>query len=209
MEDIKKELEVLKGIVMQEAGQKAADLVKEIETRLEKANGQIQDGNKVQAELKSELSNLVQKYNDLQKGYDALDVKLQKQGMGTQQVMETTLADVLTKYKSELAQVRENGRFFSLNGEREKSLGKFLNLMDTKATTVLTSTNLTGDVVTQQLIPGIIYDPERPVHVRQALSVSPTSAGEIRYVVESAIENNTDVRAEGATYPQSDFELTQ
>lgn len=70
------------------------------------------------------------------------------------------------------------------------------------------ASNFTGEVIPAQRVPGIGYDPTRPVHIRQLLPIGSASSNAIRYVRESAYDNGALPKAEGATLAESDFDLT-
>jgi HK97 family phage major capsid protein len=78
--------------------------------------------------------------------------------------------------------------------------------MDTKA--VITEADAyTGDVVPADYVPGMKYDPERRVHVRNFLSTGTTNSDKIRYIKETNFTDNTGVVAEGDASGQNDFDL--
>jgi HK97 family phage major capsid protein len=62
-------------------------------------------------------------------------------------------------------------------------------------------------VVPGDFQPGIIYDPDRRERVRDLIAVGTTNSNVFEYVREEAIDDNTDVTAEGSEYKQSDFDL--
>jgi len=78
--------------------------------------------------------------------------------------------------------------------------------MDTKAV-ITESGAYTGDVVPADYVPGMKYDPERRVHVRNFLSTGTTNSDKIRYIKETNFTDNTGVVAEGDASGQNDFDL--
>jgi HK97 family phage major capsid protein len=54
---------------------------------------------------------------------------------------------------------------------------------------------------------GIIFDPDRAERVRTLISQGTTTSNAVSYVYEYAIDDSTDVTAEGAEYKQSAFDL--
>jgi len=77
-----------------------------------------------------------------------------------------------------------------------------------KAGDMTVANSFTGEVIPAQYVPGIKYDPTRPIHVRQLLAQGSTNAEVVRYVRESAYDNGAATAAQGATLAESDFDLT-
>jgi len=77
-----------------------------------------------------------------------------------------------------------------------------------KAGDMTVANSFTGEVIPAQYVPGIKYDPTRPVHVRQLLAQGSTTSEVVRYVRESAYDNGAAATAQGSTLTESDFELT-
>lgn len=78
----------------------------------------------------------------------------------------------------------------------------------TKAGDMTSSNTYTGAVVEPERVrTDIIYNPFRPVRVRQLIPVGSTGSSSVTFVNESAFDNGTDMVAEGASKPQSDFDL--
>ena len=68
--------------------------------------------------------------------------------------------------------------------------------------------DFTGEVIAADRVPGYKFDPTRPVHIRQLLSIGSTQSDVVRYVKESGYTNAAAITAEGATFAQSDFDMT-
>jgi len=68
--------------------------------------------------------------------------------------------------------------------------------------------DFTGEVIPADRVPGYKFDPTRPVHIRQLLSIGSTQSDVVRYVKESGYTNGAAITAEGATFAQSDFDMT-
>ncbi len=179
-EDIKKQLD---------------DLSSAIDSKIELAKGQAADNayNKADEVLKGEIKNLEQKFGEIHSRLDAAETAAKKLANGA------TARD----FKSALVEGIKGGALEGLIKGESRS-GKFL----VKASDMTTANSFTGEVIPAQRVDGIKYDPTRPVHVRQLLSVGASSSDVIRYVKETAYDNGASTKAEGATLTESDFDLT-
>ena len=68
-----------------------------------------------------------------------------------------------------------------------------------------------GEVIEPTRVPDVVFDPQRPTHVRDVLSVGQTASDRIRYVQELnyADGSASTVASDGTTLkPESDFDLT-
>ncbi len=78
--------------------------------------------------------------------------------------------------------------------------------MELKADVTMNS-NFTNEVIDRDRIPGVWYDADRPVHIRDFMTTMPVSTDVIRWVSESAYTDNAGVTAEGSASSQTDFSL--
>ena len=62
-------------------------------------------------------------------------------------------------------------------------------------------------VVPAQHIPGIVFNPDRDLRVRDLIAPGTTTSNAVEYVYEHAYTDSTDITAEGDEYKQSDFDL--
>ena len=166
-----------------------------IDSRIAKAEGQAVASATGKADelLKSEIKNLETKVTEIHSRIDAAEVAAKKTASGANaQSFKQSLIDGITK----------GGLDGLVNGNSRSA--KF----EIKAGDMTVANSFTGEVIPAQYVPGIKYDPTRPVHVRQLLAQGSTSSEVVRYVRESAYENNAAATAQGSTFAESDFELT-
>lgn len=166
-----------------------------IDSRIAKAEGQAVASATGKADelLKSEIKNLETKFTEIHSRIDAAEVAAKKTASGANaQSFKQSLIDGITK----------GGLDGLVNGNSRSA--KF----EIKAGDMTVANSFTGEVIPAQYVPGIKYDPTRPVHVRQLLAQGSTSSEVVRYVRESAYENNAAATAQGSTFAESDFELT-
>lgn len=179
-EEIKKQLDELNSL---------------IDSKIEKAAGQAVASATGTADevLKGEIKNIEQKFAELHGRFDSVEVNLQKATSG---LSKKSFADALAagvKTGALEALVKGNARSASF---------------EVKAGDMTTTNSFTGEVIPAQYVPGIKYDPTRPVHVRQLIPQGSTSSDVIRFVKETAYDNGASTKAEGATLNESDFDLT-
>ena len=185
------------------------DLGKSIDSKLEDFSTKAKDASveemkKLQEDfkktVKSDMEAELKEYNEknikLQEQIDELDTKLQRADFSG--VDHKTLIDQI---KSQLIEYKGEN---SLKDMIHKNKGVEFSL---KVDDMTTGVNLSGAVIAPQRIPGIVYDPDRTEHVRDLLASGTTSSSTVNFVYESAIDDNTDVTAEGNEYKQSDFDL--
>lgn len=166
-----------------------------IDSRIAKAEGQAVASATGKADelLKSEIKNLETKFTEIHSRIDAAEVAAKKTASGANsQSFKQSLIDGITK----------GGLDGLVNGNSRSA--KF----EIKAGDMTVAANFTGEVIPAQYVPGIKYDPTRPVHVRQLLAQGSTTSEVVRYVRESAYDNGAAPTAQGATFAESDFDLT-
>jgi HK97 family phage major capsid protein len=73
----------------------------------------------------------------------------------------------------------------------------------------ITSGNLTGRVTGRDRRAGIIDDPERQNHIRDAMNVEGVSGSHVHYVQQTGYTNNAAPTAEGDAKPQSEMSFTE
>lgn len=202
----------------------AAELKKlgeQIDQRIEKANEQARlagdEAKKVDASLREELKNLGIKHQEefdklkkekekQQEQLDDLEKKAGKLNAAQPQVitMGTALKSIFEKDPQFKAYKERQTRAISVNLPAELDLFSKAATMTTSGSLVQT----TQQIIAPTAVAGVIFQPDRRVHMRQLLPVGTTSSNNVSYVEETAISNGVAVVAEGATKPQSDFTLT-
>lgn len=167
-----------------------------IDDKVEKATKQAESNAEAKADtvIKGEIKNLEAKFVELHGRLDKAEVNAQKTLNGA------TPRD----FKSALVNSIKDGAFDGMikNGQRETSI------LVKAAGDMTEAVNLAGEVIPAQYVPGIKFDPTRPVHMRQLLPSGSTQSNSIRYIRESAYQDGVSTKSEGATLGQSDFTLT-
>jgi HK97 family phage major capsid protein len=166
-----------------------------IDSRIAKAEGQAVASATGKADelLKGEIKNLETKFNEIHSRIDAQEIANKKFGNGA----------TVKSFKQSLVEGISKGALDAIINGTSRS-AKF----EIKAGDMTVANNFTGEVIPAQYVPGIKYDPTRPVHVRQLLPQGSTTAEVVRYVRESAYDNGAAATAQGATFTESDFDLT-
>lgn len=166
-----------------------------IDSRIAKAEGQAVASATGKADelLKGEIKNLETKFNEIHSRIDAQEIANKKLASGA----------TVKSFKQSLIEGISKGALEGMVNGTSRS-AKF----EIKAGDMTEANSLTGAVIPAQYVPGIKYDPTRPVHVRQLLSQGSTTSDVIRFVRESAYDNGAAATTQGATFTESDFDLT-
>lgn len=139
------------------------------------------------------------KYEALQKQNDELDVKLQKMSLkddSKPKNFKSATTELFNELKGE-GTLRE---WYNKN----KNIGDMsLKIDDMTQANSFESTT----VVPAQHIPGIVFNPDRDLRVRDLIAPGTTTSNAVEYVYEHAYTDSTDITAEGDEYKQSDFDL--
>ena len=167
---------------------------KEIDSRIEKAYGQAVDSatGKADEMIKNEVTNLVNKFNELNDRLDSQEVASKK----------AFEAGKSKSFKANLMDAFKNGAIDSMVKGQARS-ARFEIKAD-----MTTAADFSGEVIAADRVPGFKFDPTRPVHVRNLIPVGSTTSDVVRFVKESGFSNGAAAKAEGATLGQSDFDMT-
>jgi HK97 family phage major capsid protein len=167
---------------------------KEIDSRIEKAYGQAVDSatGKADEMIKNEVTNLVNKFNELNDRLDSQEVASKK----------AFEAGKSKSFKANLMDAFKNGAIDSMVKGQSRS-ARFEIKAD-----MTTGADFSGEVIAADRVPGFKFDPTRPVHVRNLIPVGSTTSDVVRFVKESGYSNGAAAKAEGATLGQSDFDMT-
>lgn len=167
---------------------------KEIDSRIEKAYGQAVDSatGKADEMIKNEVTNLVNKFNELNDRLDSQEVASKK----------AFEAGKSKSFKANLMDAFKNGAIESMVKGQARS-ARFEIKAD-----MTTAADFSGEVIAADRVPGFKFDPTRPVHVRNLIPVGSTTSDVVRFVKESGYSNGAAAKAEGATLGQSDFDMT-
>ena len=167
------------------------NITKSIDAKIEKSNVEVVNSIEVKASeiVKSEVAEITTKFNER---FDAFEVANKKQFNSQKQA----------SFKSALKDALENGAIDGLKKGHSQS-ARFEIKAD-----MTVGADFTGEVIAADRVPGYKFDPTRPVHIRQLLSIGSTQSDVVRYVKESGYTNAAAITAEGATFAQSDFDMT-
>ena len=182
------------------------ELGDEIDEKLKKMKDSVKDlsteeAHKVIKDTKAEIEKKLNDYNDLhkkmQEQLDAIDTKFQRLGEAPKkaQTFSERLKAAIEGRKAEIAELKNGKKSVTLNFDTKEDM--------TQANSFESTT-----VVPEQYIPGIIYNPERTVRLRDLISQGVTSSNAVTYVQEYAQTlSNADVTTEGSEYKQGDVDL--
>ena len=164
---------------------------KAIDSKIEKSNNDAIDAVVVKANeiVKSEVSEMA---NKLHERFDAMEVSNKKQFDSKKRMT----------FKSALSEAIENGAIESIAKGNSRSAS-----FQVKADMTV-GADFTGEVIPADRVAGYKYDPTRPIHIRQLLSLGSTQSDVVRFVKESGYSNGAAPTAEGVTLTQSDFDMT-
>ena len=164
-----------------------------IDAKLEKAHGQALESatGKADEMLKSEISNLANKFNE----------RLDEMEVANKKHFEAKANENLS-FKGGLVKSINEGAIENLVKGNSRSAS-----FQVKADMTV-GADFTGEVIPADRVPGYKFDPTRPVHIRQLIPQGSTSSDVIRFVKESGYSNGAATAAEGATLAQSDFDMT-
>ena len=164
-----------------------------IDSKLEKAHGQALESatGKADEMLKSEISNLANKFNE----------RLDQMEVANKKNLEAKANENLT-FKGGLMKQINDGAIENIVKGNSRSAS-----FEVKADMTV-GADFTGEVIPADRVPGYKFDPTRPVHIRQLIPQGSTSSDVIRFVKESGYSNGAATAAEGSTLGQSDFDMT-
>ena len=164
---------------------------KAIDSKIEKSNNDAIDAVVVKANeiVKSEVSEMANKLNER---FDAMEVSNKKQFDSKKRMT----------FKSALSEAIENGAIESIAKGNSRSAS-----FQVKADMTV-GADFTGEVIPADRVAGYKYDPTRPIHIRQLLSLGSTQSDVVRFVKESGYSNGAAPTAEGVTLTQSDFDMS-
>lgn len=184
-------------------------LGKEINVKLEKAceqarNAADEQAKKVAEDTKTEVKNMVLKYNELQgvqqKQLDALETEIKRiKSSGGPSNSHKSIDQVISE-SLEGSEDRKN--------YKERKKGFIIDLSQKAVGNFGSSANLTGSYfVPAAVVPNVLLKPFEPVHARDVMTVGQTNSNIIRYIVDNGGEGAFTTVAEGATKPQVDRDL--
>ncbi len=204
-------------------GKKLQDLGPEIDKKIDLINDQIQKaGTEWKKEVKGDLKEALDLYSklsgDKEKGEKAWHelatdqlAELEKSIQQIQEWKPNNPAPETNKFHQKFMEVTENGeRLKKMKGEDGNRGQKDEVVMEIERKAVVTEAGaLTGDVIVHGRAPGFKVKPEEANHIRQIMRTGFTASNRWWHVAETGYTNNTAAIAEGAAFPQNDFDLTQ
>ena len=172
---------------------------KNFETWIEKANAQIEANGELSAEVKTALEGVTASAKEA----------LEKHGE-----LEQELTNIRQSIDKKMEQRKSLGTRFTEDEQvkafLDRKSGHKSASMEFKAITeATTGSGDAGDLIEAMRVPGIIAQPDRPMFVRQLLSIMGTTSNAIEFVQEQGFTNAAAAVAEGNLKPESDikFEL--
>lgn len=165
-----------------------------VDSKIEKAFNAAQENAKgeVDSALKSEISNLTTKYNELNERIDSSEMEAKK-----------TLSGATTKsFQGAMNAALKEGAIEAMT-KGNSNAAKF----EIKADMTIAA-DFTGDVAGVQRVEDFKYDPSRATHIRSLIPVGNTQSQVVRFPKESGYSDGGAAKAEGAALAQSDFDIT-
>ncbi|MGA9651877.1 phage major capsid protein [Pedobacter sp.] len=181
--DLRKEIDNIKGQIKTE-GQAKADSIK----RFDEIEGKL---NEYSEKFGQDLSTLATRVNQ----NNAL--------FGERKESTETLK---SQFEAALNTLKSEGFFGNIKGSKTIELGKGQNLLETKAVGDMGNANLNG-YASRETRTGVIFDPVRPVRLRELISVTPMNAPVVEYPYEVGTEGGVGIQTEGSAKAQIDFDL--
>lgn len=152
----------------------------------------------------NEINGLVEKYNKLQEQTDALESASKRKS-----------ADFAPKsWISNMVGQIKSAEGFANQVRSHKGISFDVPMFTTKTGTILTGASdfvdstTSANVVVPDYKTDIIYEPDRPTHVRQFLPGGTTTSDVVRYIQETSLVDGTAMKAEGADAGNTTFDLT-
>ncbi len=155
-------------------------------------------GEDLRKEMKGEIEVLAKDFKAMQDQLDKIDVKLQ----GNQPHIIKTLEEIIAEGCKDIRSKYGSGNKRKFNIELPQA-----DLLTKTTGTTLTTSNTPGVLVPERLATGIIYAPDRRVHVRDIVPVGSTTSSSLTFPYESSITDATDLTSEGAAKNNSVFAL--
>lgn len=201
---------------------KLESLGKDIDAKIEKANGQAKEAAEgvketIASELKKEIDVKTKAYGDLserlekaikeqQSQLDSISTKMARPDFGGNDKGKSTFSlikDALEASESFKAFKEGSSKSGAVNLE---NVNLHLNTHH-KAADMTTGNTVTGVFPALTQVPGIKYDPDTMFSMRSIMSVGVTDSNGIIYVQETAIDDGTTNTAEGSAFTESDVDM--
>ena len=181
------------------------DLEKQIEKTQKQIDEQAKLNGEVREETKNKLNNLEDTVKSVRERIDAFEKKNGRLGGGEQ---NKSFQGLVSKSFEE-DETRQKLQALKEGQTRNVSIDLDTDMKMRQKATMTQASDWTNDVVEPTRVPGIQFDPERRVRVRQFLPQGTTDSNQIYYVEETAFSDNTATVAEGSNIPENDLDLEQ
>jgi HK97 family phage major capsid protein len=177
-------------------------------------DAKIAQGNEaIKANLNEKLDNLKsQELTKLQGDYAEIQKQLDQ--MSAQSNRISGQMDARKSFEQVVSEsINASAEFKAFRQGNSKSAnisldGKSLQMLLKNGNTMLPQNNLVGEVVPSQYVPGIIFDPDRAVHVRDFIPTATTTSDNIRYTRETLFTDYTGMVTPGSAKPKNEFVLS-
>lgn len=197
---------------VEEAAKNINERMDSLQKELDETKKQAKDGG-LDNDTKDRLKEIEQQYNDENEGLKAQKEKL------------TSIEEKLEKQQEHLdhldvgKQKQERSFLDALKSNYDDNKEKIDDIVSGKKSEVgfaikqprikadMDLSNLEGETIDRDRIPGIFFDPDRSVHIRNFINRTPVNTDVIRYVQEKSFTDNTGTRSEGSAAGQSDVTL--
>ena len=191
-------------------------LVEGIDETQKKMAEQIETQGKAHEETRNELAELKAKYAESQRQLDKLSAARERSAPKIgHKSGEHAIGDAIRE--SEQFEAFRKGMTQKVRMEvpgviMSKDRAAFQQAEAYTKDTMTQGDSLTGEVIAPDRIPGVVFDPERPIHVRQAIQTGATTSNSIRYVEETGFfeadgTTNAAPVPENTNKPETDLDL--
>jgi HK97 family phage major capsid protein len=152
--------------------------------------------------LKSnELSALTENYNKLQEQVDSIETSTKRQAETT--VRKNWVSDMVGQIKGTES--------FADQVRTHKGVSFNMPMFSTKAIVNgdadYVDNTSSANVVAPDYQPGIVFDPDRPAHVREFLPTGTTSSDTVRYIKELNYSDGSEIKITGSAAGETTFDL--
>lgn len=183
--------------LLEAQGEKTDNLIKQMSETVKAENAE--KYNELKKSVDESMNDYMETFKKLQNHVDSLETQVKKSG--------ESLAEKHINFATVVAKAMDDNMEEFKNWISTGRKGSAIE-MELKASPT-TQADLTGRVIEDQRVQGIIYDPERAVRVRSLLNVAGTNSPLITFVKESAFTDGTAMTGEALAYGATDFEMTE
>jgi HK97 family phage major capsid protein len=128
-------------------------------------------------------------------------------GSGLKSTIQSGIQDYLSKADRSLSDLARSGTSFTVDASG--SVEDHSVKIGPAARKDLTTGNTTGRVTQRDRRRGIIDDPERQNHIRDAMNIEPVQGSHVDYVQQTGYTNNAAPTSENTAKPESEMSFTE